>query len=218
MYFNILLLFCLAISSIDCCSMVFKDPCLINSCPDGTTCKARMDYYCDDRFGGICTSVATCVSPATKDPCDGYKCDEGTKCVNVTDQCSNNGTLCSMKAQCNAVNRTGKCPDSKMLAVHSCMNSCSKDKLDHMCPRNTKCCYSEMALGNYCVNVDGAVATTVAYSNDLPLSTTPANMASSGTFSSNITGIFLSQARPALRTSNTFKIQQMNMAQKKTQN
>lgn len=96
-----------------------------------------------------------------------------------------------------------------MLAVHSCMNSCDKDKLDSMCPKNTKCCYSEMAMGNYCVNTDG-VTSTVFPNGEQTVASTPANNASGSTFTSNITGIFLSEPRPALRTQNSFKINQVN--------
>ncbi|OQV24050.1 hypothetical protein BV898_02005 [Hypsibius exemplaris] len=149
-YFFAVGTFLILISSsllVDGCSIDFKDVCKNVTCPNGVPCKMDTSYYCEGRFGGVCSPVATCSYDV--DPCKNHTCENGSTCVSVTDHCEGeDNTFCTMKAQCNVRSRPGTCPDPKSFPVHSCQNTCVDS--DHFCPKDMKCCYSAFALGHFC--------------------------------------------------------------------
>ncbi|GAU92021.1 hypothetical protein RvY_04170 [Ramazzottius varieornatus] len=127
----------------DCCfPFPFSDPCQNVTCPYGQTCNSTSSYYCGAIF---CQPVAICSSSAfPADPCMLAKCSSGFTCVAVVDQCTRNGTLCKLKAQCSVSNRPGSCPDSATAVPNSCMFGMGCDiGFDARCPTNTKCCLSQ---------------------------------------------------------------------------
>jgi len=130
----------------DGCKFAFPESCKNVTCPEGVKCETDVNYWCPGRFGGICTQVATC---GQQEPCQTHRCKSGTQCVKVIDACVNG--VCTMKAQCNDVVRSGTCPDPKDISIHSCMNGCD-DGIDALCQAGAKCCSAVNFSRKFCVN------------------------------------------------------------------
>ncbi|XP_055346308.1 papilin-like [Paramacrobiotus metropolitanus] len=129
------------------CSLLFPDVCKNVTCPNGVACQSDASYWSEHRIGGV--SLPPLARCEDSDPCVGHVCRLGTRCVKVKDSCDAQG-ICTVKAQCNEINRPGKCPKPENIHVHSCMNSCRDDAF---CEGNAKCCRSKSTGGKWCAHL-----------------------------------------------------------------